>query len=270
MPEPITTVGLGAIAAYLGKDGIAKLLGPTADYLGGELEEFTRKRINNIGGIFKKAGDKLGSKIDEPGVVPPKVLKTIINEGSYSEDEIAVEYFGGVLASSRSEFSRDDRGARVAKALDNLSSYQLRCHYLIYSSIATLFRGQVQSFSQSDQRAKLEIFMPINSFASSMDVTQKEWDNPQLLTHVFHGLSSDGLIADNWAFGRVETLKTMSKSEVITESGVVCTPTLSGAELFLWGFGYGNNVLDYIFSSEFVSQIEGVPSCVPNTKATKT
>ena len=31
--EPITTIGLG-VAAYLAKDGIGKLLGPTADYLG--------------------------------------------------------------------------------------------------------------------------------------------------------------------------------------------------------------------------------------------
>ena len=44
MPEPITTVGLGAIAAYLGKDGISKILGPTAEYVGGELQAFTKKK----------------------------------------------------------------------------------------------------------------------------------------------------------------------------------------------------------------------------------
>lgn len=42
MSEPITTVGLGAIAAYLGKDGLAKLLGPTAEYLGGELQSLQK------------------------------------------------------------------------------------------------------------------------------------------------------------------------------------------------------------------------------------
>ncbi|NAZ18194.1 hypothetical protein GT020_19410, partial [Glutamicibacter soli] len=98
----------GAIAAYLGKDGLEKLLGPTADYLGGELQEFTKKRINNVGKIFKKAENKLGDKINSPGGVPPKVLKTIINEGSYSDDELAAEYFGGVLASARTELTRDD------------------------------------------------------------------------------------------------------------------------------------------------------------------
>jgi len=48
MPEPLTTVGLG-IAAYLGKDGIQKLLGPTADYLGQGLRDFTQKRAHTIG-----------------------------------------------------------------------------------------------------------------------------------------------------------------------------------------------------------------------------
>lgn len=269
MPEPITTVGFGAIAAYLGKDGLAKILGPTAAYLGGELEEFTRKRINNIGRIFKKAESKLGDKLDEPGGVPPKVLKTIINEGSYSEDEIAVEYFGGVLASSRSEISRDDRGARIAKALDNLSSYQLRCHYLIYSSIAKLFRGQIQSFSMPEQRSKLEIFMPLSSFANSMGLTQKEWGNPQLLTHIFHGLASDGLIDVKWAFGSPKDVKKIINSVVVNKPGIVCTPTTSGAELFLWGFGYGNNQLDFIFSPKFISKINGISDFVIDTKATR-
>ena len=58
MPE-IITVGIGAIAAYLGKDGLQKILGPTADYLGGELKAFTQRRINNVGKIFSKRGKEV-------------------------------------------------------------------------------------------------------------------------------------------------------------------------------------------------------------------
>ena len=116
----IITVGVGAIAAYLGKDGVQKILGPTADYLGEELKAFTQRRVENTAKIFLNAKKKLGPRLDSPGQVPPKVLKTVINEGSYSEDPIALEYFGGVLASSRTEIGRDDRGARIIKTLDNL------------------------------------------------------------------------------------------------------------------------------------------------------
>lgn len=140
MPEPISTIGIGAIAAYLRKDGLQKLLGPTADYLGGELQEFTKRRIENFGKIFQNADQKLGDRSNTHGSVPPRVLKEILNEGSYSEDESATEYFGGVLASSRTSIGRDDRGARIAKLVARLSTYQLRSHLLIYSTIRHLFR----------------------------------------------------------------------------------------------------------------------------------
>ena len=148
MPDPISL----AIAAYLTKGGLSKILGPTADYLGGQLKEFTQKRIENVGKIFSNAEKKLGNKIDSPGQVPPKVLKTIINEGSYSDDVIAVEYFGGVLASSRTEVGRDDRGSRLSKIIDNLSVYQIRSHYLIYSTISDLFSNSENSFDIQPNR----------------------------------------------------------------------------------------------------------------------
>ena len=69
---------------------------------------------------------KLGDKLDRPGQVPPKALKTIVNAGSYFDDAIAVEYIGGVLASSRTEVGRDDRGSRIAKMIDSLSVF---CKY---------------------------------------------------------------------------------------------------------------------------------------------
>ena len=47
--EPVTTIGLGAFAAYVSKDGIGKLLGPTADYLGEGLRDLTRRRGESIG-----------------------------------------------------------------------------------------------------------------------------------------------------------------------------------------------------------------------------
>ena len=81
MTEPLTTVGLGAVAAYLSRDGIQRLLGPTADYLGQGLRDFTQKRVQTIGEIFQKAESKLGAKLDTPGEVSPKVLKAVLDDG---------------------------------------------------------------------------------------------------------------------------------------------------------------------------------------------
>ncbi|WP_312590261.1 hypothetical protein [Vibrio cholerae] len=68
MPEPLTTIGGAAIAAYLSKDGISKLLGPTADYLGGEMKSLVEKSQNNLVSVFKKAEKNavLKSRCREP------------------------------------------------------------------------------------------------------------------------------------------------------------------------------------------------------------
>ena len=158
--EPVTTLGFGAITAYLAKDGIAKLLGPTAAYLGEGLRDLTHRRGESIGRIFSNASAKLGDQLDAPGQVPPRVLRTVMNEGSYCEDSVAVEYLGGVLASSRTKHGRDDRGVRMARLVDNLSTYQIRTHYLLYSSIATLFSGSQSRFATDQDREKMRIFLP--------------------------------------------------------------------------------------------------------------
>ena len=266
MPE-IITVGIGAIAAYLGKDGVQKILGPTADYLGEELKAFTQRRINNIGKIFSNAEKKLGSRLDSPGQVPPKVLKTVINEGSYSEDSVALEYFGGVLASSRTEMGRDDRGARIIKILDNLSAYQIRTHYLIYSTIAHLFSHSGKGFALPKGRAEMEVFFPYKAYGNSMEFTQAEWDNPQIFIHTWHGLSSDNLIEGRWQSGDQETLQNSGANA--PGAGIIFQPSTLGAELFLWGFGHGDKPLDYVLSGKLKVEIDDLPSHVPDAIGTK-
>ena len=54
---------------------IERILGPTADYLGKEIQSWTEKRLNNVKNIFSNAEKKLGKEIEKNGTVPPKVLK---------------------------------------------------------------------------------------------------------------------------------------------------------------------------------------------------
>lgn len=267
MPESITTFSYAAIAAYLGKDGVQQLLGPTADYLGGELRDFTRKRVENVGRIFRNADSKLGDKREASGGVTPKVLKTIINDGSYNDDEVAVEYFGGVLASSRSELGRDDRGARMARIVDELSTYQLRTHYLIYSTIRELFKTKNFQFNMND-RKEMELFFPFPYYSHAMGFSDDEIEKfESLLRHTFFGLANDGLIDDIFQYGPKE--KMLSKVKKANDGGVVCQPSALGAELFLWAFGEGDKPLNYIFNNDFQPIIKGMPIVVSNSIAVK-
>lgn len=263
----LTTLGIAGGLGYLGKDVVTKILGPTAEYLGQQLKEYAQKRLENTGKIFSNAEKKLGDKLDRPGQVPPKVLKTILNEGSYADDAVATEYFGGVLASSRTEVGRDDRGARLAKMIDSLSAYQLRSHYLIYSTISELFSNGGHRFSLPENRSKMQLFMPLQDYAEAMEFTQPEWDNRQMLNHIFHGLSGDGLIENDWRFGPQESLKRMFSGA--PSAGIVGIPTALGAELLLWAFGHGDKHLDFLLTDDFSPEIEGIPKSVSNALATQ-
>jgi hypothetical protein len=262
MPEPVTTIGLGALAAYLGKDGLEKLLGPTAEYLGSGLKDFTQRRFETVGRIFSAASGRLGSKIDEAGSVPPKLLKQVVDDGSFADDNVEIEYLGGVLASSRTTQSRDNRGVAIAKLIDSLSNYQLRAHFLIYRTIKDIYRAHKIS-PMGEGRNRLGIYIPASSFISSMQFSEAEISKLEILTsHIFFGLHKNGLIEDHFQFGPQETMKSFFPEA--TESGIMCKPSAAGIELFLWAFGAGDLQLFELFSSSFDPTIEGVPLGIPS------
>ncbi|WP_119967558.1 hypothetical protein [Simplicispira lacusdiani] len=267
MADPITTVGLGALAAYLGKDGLEKLLGPTADYLGSGLKDFTQKRAEAVGRIFVSAQGKLGAKADTPGEVPPKVLKNVINEGSYASDPLAVEYFGGILASARTEGGRDDRSARLAKIVDSLSTYQLRAHFLIYATVRRLFIGKNLPFNM-EGRPKMQFFVSLDDFANSMvfDANEKK-QFVQLLNHIFFGLHGENLIEGHFQYGDKEAM--VKVFAAAPDGGIVCQPSALGAELFLSAFGMADKHLDEIFLADFPELPDGVPNGFPEAMPTK-
>jgi len=255
MPEPVTTIGLSAIAAYLGKDGITKILGPTADYLGVSLKDFAKKRADNVGRIFGNAEKKLGNKINQPGQVPPRVLKKIIDEGSYCDDTVAVEYFGGVLASSRTESGRDDRGARIGKILDGLSVYQIRSHYIVYTLIRKLFKESGYLFNRED-RHKMEIFIPWEVYSSAMQFDDSE--NKQymsIISGTFFGLHQDNLI-ETFYYAPVEDIQ--KEYPEAKNGGIVVAPSASGAELYLWGFGFGDKELSFVLKDMCFEDLEDI------------
>ena len=268
MVEPFTTVGLGAATAYLTKDGMAKLLGPTAEYLGDGLLDFTKRRAENINRIFQKASEKIGERIEIPGEVPPRVLKTVVNEGSYCDDELTAEYFGGVLASSRTEQGRDDRGACIAKILDGLSTYQIRAHYLIYATIKQTFSTTNFLFNM-EGRSKMQIFLPFSNFISTMEFNEGELlQFEQFLNHIFFGLAAENLIEPTFLkYGPKEHMLGLVKGN--QDGGIVCQPSVLGVELFLWAFGRAENPLEYIFNPSFVPLVKNCPLAIPDACAIK-
>src|SRR5262249_27664159 len=132
--------GLAILGAAIGsRKLVEKVLGPTAEYVGAGLRAFAQHRVENVKRIFHKASILLEDNPPAGQAVPPRVLRDVLNDGSYRDDELTAEYYGGILASSRSGIPRDDRGAVFTALLSRLSTYQLRAHYVLYRTVHGLY-----------------------------------------------------------------------------------------------------------------------------------
>jgi hypothetical protein len=177
---PDANTGLEALAAaqtaktFLGPVA-ERVLGPTADYLGEGLKGWTEKRRENLGRIFGKADDRMTDEQRHRGSVPPKVLKSVLDDGSFCDDELAASYFGGVLASSKSEVTRDDRGATLAALVGRLSTYEIRTHYLLYAHAQRRLAGRSFNFGMdTDRQGHARVYLPMELWANGMELGAEE------------------------------------------------------------------------------------------------
>lgn len=169
--------GLIVLGTALGsKDLVIKLLGPTAEYLGEGLQSFTQQRVENVAQIFKNAERIAGDDLEKEGSVPPRVLKGIINEGSYINERLSSEYFGGVLASSRTSTSRDDRGSTYISLLSRMSTYQIRTHYIFYKLIKEVYDGiEGNPLNSQNTRFELKVYLPMSTYSEMMEFDEQEY-----------------------------------------------------------------------------------------------
>lgn len=156
----------------------------------------------------------------------------------------------------------------MAKVVDDLSTYQLRTHYLVYSSIHRIFASSGRRFGTAEERAKMQLFLPLGGYAKAMGFSHQEWENPQILNHIWHGLFSDGLIEGTWQFGPIGSLK--SAFPEAPSSGILCQPSALGAELLMWAFGHGDVPLEHLLSGALDLSINDLPNGVPGAIAVKT
>jgi hypothetical protein len=227
---------------------VLKVLGPTADYVGNELQSWTQRRLANVQRIFSKAEERLGDQLDEPGQVPPRVLKEVLEEGSYLDDELGAEYFGGLLAVSRSEVPIDDRAAALAALVGRLSTFQLRAHYVLYATAQKLLAGtEIELALASELEAKGRIFMPFTplliALGASKDSVEFDWNS--VLQHSLVGLNREELVDDNYVLGQQDFLQKRRGLD-FSSGGLIFRPTLFGIELFCSAHGVGKPLEAFI------------------------
>lgn len=269
-------VDIGTGLSILGsKDLLLKVLGPSADYLGEKTLGLTKKADINLNNIFKKAEQKLLPQKQKIGQVPHRVLGQVILNGSICDDEIEAEYFGGVLASSKSEISRDDRGATISALIGRLSAYDLRAHYLFYYSMKELYEGR--NVSTRDETGShyglngLLTFFNIPSFHLSMGFSDAEMKNRNtIMATTLIKLANEGLLSSNIRSGPVSITSLDKFNPEINSEGYWVFPSLLGLDLFMWAHGYGGEDTDNFFKKDFgitlLESIKNKPHAIAVTK----
>jgi hypothetical protein len=182
MVEPVTT-GAVVAAGWTAQ----KLLGKTFDIVGDDLAKLYEKVRNKI---FDNAAKKI-SDINSDEQTNLRVTRDVLWNGSFADDPICTEYFGGILASSRSEEGKDDMGVFYLDVIKSLPSDHLRMHYIIYRSLNKLLIANDQKKSlnpgQENELNNEKLF-----FAFSQNF-ENQFGNVDFVA-ILHGLIAKNII----------------------------------------------------------------------------
>jgi hypothetical protein len=127
--ELLITAGVAA-SAYVAQ----QLFGKTLSEMGDDLNKVYKKNRDKL---LLKAAKKVQNT--EDGAIPNlRVARDVIWNGAVTDDEVCAEYFGGILASSRSQDGKDDSALIYVDCIKALSAKQLHLHFIIYNSIEKL------------------------------------------------------------------------------------------------------------------------------------
>lgn len=232
--DPLIGAGLAKIGVEGGTEALrlfSRVLGPSADEFGEALRRWTAYRTRNFGRIVAKADTK-SSGIGE---VPPRIAHRLLDEGSYCDDEVMVEYLSGVLAASRTPGGGDDRGVVWSALVTSLSSMQIRAHFLLYREWAARLReeGFEQNLGTYEARVMAAMQVDLDEFVETLLSDPKGVDAESAINHVFSGLHRVGLL-DNHAGGLTQELPGVVSA---FESVLVVNPSTAGMELYGWAAG---------------------------------
>jgi hypothetical protein len=226
------------------------VLTPSMKKVGDRLAKYTEKGLDNIEQVFKAAEAKLRQRRKAQGDFSPRTLHRVIQQAYTCEDELQGAYLGGILASSRSTTSRDDRAAYYLSITDSLSSYQLRTHAIFYSAILNIGSSEFTRGKRHIYRGDATVMITDRDYRRAMAFSKSE--KPQIITpHVFNGLRQQRLVS-----GCLSAMMTITPGRIggpyislpkLSPSRVVMHyfyPTQLGIELFLWGLGLGDKGID--------------------------
>jgi hypothetical protein len=220
---------------------LERVLGPTADLIGKDIAaRYAESRMRATLRIAKAANAKM-----KPGTedyfVSPRVAMRVLDEGSLADGAVTAEYFGGILASSRSPDGTDDRGTSWAALVARMASTEIYLHYLIYDAFRRLYLGRANdsdlNLGDESVAKRCWVYLPASQLlpALGLEPSGDEWH--RVVAPALDVLTREGLVGP--VIGGSLELVRRAGSPRIPQSGLLTTPSGAGLRLFLWAHGFG-------------------------------
>jgi hypothetical protein len=214
---------------------VQNLLGPISKSIGENWAERYRQR--NLARLVRKGARRVGSQLGQPGGVHPRVAHRILEEGSYVEDDVMLEYLAGILAAARTPGGQDDRGAYFANLVAALSANQIRLHHALYSAIATAELEEGEDFGNGDTLARYSVLTTVDDTPELLQDHDELAPNPKsMVGETVLGLYREGLVSDyflGFADEPVSATGAVQKRDVVFVVG-----SHVGLLLYLWAYGF--------------------------------
>ena len=114
--------------ALPGEWALQKVFGPVLSEVGDDIKKvYAKGRDKLIATAYRKIDDAEDGK-----QANRRVARDVMWNGAFTDEPVCAEYFGGLLAASRSIDGKDDGAIQFVNVVKSLSSRQLRLHYIIY------------------------------------------------------------------------------------------------------------------------------------------
>ena len=179
----------GIEIALPGEWAVRKLLGPVLCEIGDDI-----KRLYAAGRdrILTTAVNKIDD-IDDGKAPNLRVTRDVLWNGAFSDDNVCAEYFGGVLASSRTDDGKDDSSIQFVDAIKSLSAKQLRLHYVTYYALNKLLIHEKRAINvgQGTEIQAVEIWMASLELVSVHDINIATDPNALWRHGLFHEYRTD-------------------------------------------------------------------------------
>lgn len=223
----------GAAAAAYGMAQLNRVVGPSFKSIGIALGDWTDYRLRNALKITA-AADRLSSDQEDVSV-HPRVAHKVVDDASWLDDDVMLEYAGGMLAASRSPEGKEERGAYFVSLLSNLTSLQIRLHHIIYVALATGL-DRAHDLNASPGTKETTVWLPIDSLALRWESDGLDPDAMRSgLASALFALTREGLIGADWSLGGTD--RWTAELGEAAPALVRVVPSSMGILLFLWGRG---------------------------------